>query len=303
MQKVIDSRHGWFLVSMTGLGRASACSNNVMIDVVIKSVNCRGLEIKWRLPDEFDWLESSLGSMISEFLQRGRVDFNLSLSSPFGEPSIITLDRIKATALIKDALELNDQFHEVLPISMGDILSAPGVLKEHKATFDAEQLKPLIIATAQEAFLDLKRSREREGQSLSGVLFSMYQRSSELINTIALSQHDDVDKRFIRFKARMEDLFKHYDVSEDRITQEFALLAERSDFTEEIDRLKAHAEYFDALCQVPEPKGRKLDFVCQEMLRESNTLMSKAFDAAVTQRAIELKAEIERIREHVQNFE
>ena len=287
---------------MTGLGHAAASGTDITVDVTIKSVNCRGLEIKWRIPEELDWLPAHGAPLISEALERGRVDVQLEVGSPFAAPSPITLDRAKASALIKEALELNDQFHEVLPLTMGDILSLPGMIREERTILAKDEHRPLIIATVQEAVASLTRSRQQEGQALGEVLLAIYQRCCDLIKIIEASQDDDVDQRFNRFKMRIDELFKNYAIDEDRLHQELAMLAERSDFCEEIQRLKAHAEYFDQLCREQAGKGRKLDFLCQEMLRESNTLMSKAFDSAITQRAIELKAEIERIREQVQNF-
>lgn len=291
------------LNSMTGLGRAVFTNNEVNLEIVVKSVNQRGLEIKYRFPEELSFLENHAGPAVSELLHRGRIEIFAELNFLNKQQEDFLIDEKKAESLIKQAAKLNDRFLEVLPISMGDILAVPGILTESDRSFVDEKFASNAIKTVREALLDLVDARAREGKALAVALKDLYRESVELINDIASVQKSDVEKRFLRFKARMDELFKTYNLNEDRLYQEFAMLAERSDYQEEIDRLKAHAEYFSMLCESDEIKGRKLDFLCQEMLRESNTLMSKAFDSAVTIKAIELKACIERIREQVQNIE
>jgi len=304
VQTVSDKKSkDWHLVSMTGFGRGQAIDNEVAIDVVIRSVNSRGLEIKYRLPDELSFMEGHCKKAISDSVERGRVDVQMSLTPLSSACANLVIDVARAQAIITEALRLNDQFQEVLPLTMGDVLGIPGIIKQTQPSLNEEQLTKAAHDALKVALAELLRHREQEGEGLKPVLCQMFFTSTELIAAIALAKDTDTSSRFIRYKARVDELFGSYDISHDRLWQEVALLAERSDFTEEIDRLKAHAEYFAAQCAIGHSKGRRLDFICQEMLRESNTLMSKAFDSAITIKAIELKAEIERIREHVQNIE
>jgi uncharacterized protein (TIGR00255 family) len=289
---------------MTGLGVARSQCSEVSIEIVLRSFNQRGLEIKYRLPDELCCLEPHINSMVHGSLCRGRIEVQVKYEFLSLRVSEIVIDEEKLKTLLHKLAGLHSQFPKsVLPVTMSDLLSLPGVVKQVEHSFATEEIIELGKEVLKASLTDLVSSREQEGKALKANLSHLFVGCLSLIESIDSTQNKDLEKRFESFRSRIEALCKSFDLDQGRLYQEFALMAERSDFKEEIDRLKAHAKHFDILCQRPGAKGRKLDFLCQEMLRESNTLMSKAFDDVVTVKAIELKAEFERIREQVQNIE
>lgn len=297
-----ENENNWLITSMTGMGQALVGDSTLSIDCSIKSVNQKGLDIKCRL-GSLSHFEPLIGKIIAQKLNRGRIDVEVSLNyqAPINN---VGFDEKKAHGLL---LALNNFYERlegetILPLSMGDLISLPGVIAEKEEAPKA-LVKELLIKALNQALEDLLSSRLIEGQSMAINLRGMLNKSQSYIKEISDRCTNDVSIRFLKLKSRCDELFSGYNVSLERIYQESALLAERSDFTEELDRLVAHVDFFKATCALADCKGRKLDFLCQEMLRESNTLLSKAFDHSVSIIGIELKAEIEKIREQVQNIE
>mgnify|MGYP002136483106 CR=1 FL=1 len=286
---------------MTGIGQSKVLDKDFSISCSIKSVNQKGLDIKCRL-GELNFLESKITAEIAKKLNRGRVDVEVVCSFNDAKAEI-SIDENKARSLLVAINDFTDSLKNetVLPISMGELLSLPGMLKQKSYSF--EQVEPLAMKALVIALDDLYRSRVKEGQVMGQNLLAMIKKSQSYIKEIGDQRTKDVQSRFQKLKSRCDELFSGYNINLERIYQESALLAERSDFTEELDRLVAHVDYFNKTCEADLFKGRKLDFLCQEMLRESNTLLSKAFDHQVSILGIELRAEIEKIREQVQNIE
>lgn len=302
MFKENESFVDWSIISMTGSGHAIINDGDFSLEMSLKSLNQRGLDIKYRMPPELHHFEPLINRVLSESFSRGRIDVQVALSYK-GSENHATLDRKRAFSLIKELNEFYDCLGDtVLPLSMGDLLALPGVITEQKVV-SKEILEALLKSALEIALKDLVASRTSDGKALIQSIDGMLAKSHKLIKEIESLKGEDVKIHFEKLKGRCDELFSGYNVNLERIYQESALLAERSDFTEELHRLMAHVEFFVATCTKNEPKGRKLDFICQEMLRESNTLLSKAFDHKVSILGIELKAEIEKIREQVQNIE
>lgn len=296
----IEGLRRWSLASMTGMG-SSVISDDVSLECTIRSVNQKGLDIKCRLSANLSHLEPLVISTISKRLRRGRIEVALSINEIASQVDS-AFDRNKAHSWLRVLNDFYDDLEGVLPLSMGDLLSLPGVItaKERGAQPKTEEMVKKALSEALDA---LVASRLREGLELSKSLKSMIDHVETLLSEIRAHRDQDVNIRFIKLKSRCDELFSGYNLSQERIYQEGALLAERSDFTEELDRLSAHVGFFGNICESEDGKGRKLDFLCQEMLRESNTLVSKAFEHKLVVLGIELKAEIEKIREQVQNIE
>lgn len=288
---------------MTGLGRAQMSSGGITVEIIARSVNFRGLDCKCRLPHDLIALEPAIHRQVSAQFSRGRIEIDAKLHMKAPHASSITIDEEAASATLAKLYDLQTRFpHVALPITMGDILRVPGVVLSSETV---PEMPPEELATVavKEALDDLARSRAHEGANLQGAIKEMLGFAKRLLNDISLLARADSHQRFERMKSRVHDLVGKYGVDESRMLQEFALLVERSDFKEEIDRLIAHTKHFENLCVDGHAVGRKLDFLCQEMLRETNTLLSKAVDSSGTIKAIDLKAEIERMREQVQNIE
>lgn len=293
----------WSLTSMTGSGHVRRGNADVTAEVYVKSVNHRSMECKFRLGKELLVFELDLAAYVAREIERGRVDVQISLeyaSSAYD----LSFDEPRALALLRTLSSLQEQLPALVqPISIKDILHLPGIIKDHAEPTVTDTIKAVVIDALGAALVDLRESRVREGSLLERSIKDMLASCSASIHTIVALAADDVKHQFARYKQRVAELFSEHSISEDRLYQELALLAERADFTEEVDRLKAHVEHFDGICQHNGAKGRKLDFLCQEMLRESNTLLSKACSHDVIKQAIDLKAHVERIREQVQNIE
>lgn len=293
----------WSINSMTGMGHAKVGEGDLIVECMIKSVNHRGLDVKLGLSSELRHLEPLVSLDLSKKLSRGRIEIRMSTgsNSPVSKPSF---DEKRARVLIS---KLNDFYESlgdesILPLSMGDLLSLPGVMAQPESIMP-EQLEIIAGRALSLAIDDLQASRIKEGEALAVILRSMIKKSHSFISRIGQERDRDIMVRFQKLKARCDELFSGYNLSQERIYQESALLAERSDFTEEIDRCAAHLRFFSEICEGQGLKGRKLDFLCQEMLREVSTLLSKAFDHGIQIMGIELKAEVEKIREQVQNIE
>jgi uncharacterized protein (TIGR00255 family) len=296
----------WQIRSMTGLGRARMNNNDIAIEIVVKSVNYRGRDIRYALANELSFLEMDIGSIVGERLSRGRIEVQAFIESLHDRTQEVIFDEGKAESLLLKFIKFQERFPKVeVRIGMSDLMAAPGLLRNSvpRASPLPKDLKPLTLEVLKEALHALDESKIKEGALLTTGLNQMLKTCLTIIGAIFDAANTNVAKKFEKLKARCKEVFANYEINEERLYQEMALLVERSDFKEEIDRLVAHAAHFDAVCQEPAAKGRKLDFLCQEMLRESNTLLSKAFDHHTALKAIDLKAEIERIREQVQNIE
>ncbi len=288
---------------MTGLGHARTSHESFNLEVIIKSVNAKSLDLKVRTSKEIYFLEGEISQSLSKSISRGRVEVGINLEL-FEPPGTIIFD----AELARDTIALLTQFAASQPavvgqINLGDLLKASHLWKEKKNSLNDDELRGAVQEVLALALKDFCMARSHEGELLTIPLKESIEQCRALIVGISLRSEEDVKKRFSAIAQRIKDLFQSLEIDNERVYQECALLAERSDFKEEIDRLAAHIEHFSRICQERGLKGRKLDFLCQEMLRESNTLLTKAGEHDVMTKAIELKAEIERIREQVQNIE
>lgn len=303
MQKE-NSNLGWALVSMTGIGRSLVNHGALCVEVIARSVNSRGLDIKCRLPQELVFLEPDVYKSVGSQFDRGRVEIDAKLTRPSLKASRIVIDEEVVSLLLDQLSSWQNRFqHVTMSVALGDILSAPGVVRIEEPFIEEDDLRDLALKAVKGALDDMKKARAHEGAVLQIVIQDMLAEASSVITAIEAMAMADVKQRYERLKLRLDELSDKLGINEDRIIEEFALIAERADFKEEIDRLIAHRDHFEIIGKSGNAIGRKLDFLCQEMLRETNTLMSKAFDSRVTVKAIDLKALIERIREQIQNIE
>jgi len=293
--------------SMTGSGHAHFAHEQMSFDLVVKSVNSRGLDIIIRVPKELLWLEADLYALASKAIKRGRLEITVNYEQAgksVGGELLFRDDQ--AARLLAQLFDFSKKNHKLKPeITLGELAALGDLIERVPINTPVEKLKTPALKALEQALSELVKARIFEGQQLSLVLKSSLKLCEKLIKEINARADNDVKNRFLAISARVKELFSSIslDVNPDRLMQECALLAERADFKEEIDRLIAHCEHFVKLCDDLEPKGRRLDFLCQEMLRESSTLLTKAFEHAVMASAIELKAEVERLREQVQNIE
>lgn len=282
--------------SMTGHGRASADSAAGRLVVEVRTVNHKGLDVKVRLPRELAAAERAVTSAVRAALERGRVDVSCELERAHG--ARVTVDDDALAALVTEVRRVGAALQVLPGITEGDLLRAALSLQRDVA--GASEHDAVVDATAR-ALAELQADRAREGAALARVLEERVARIAALAAALRERADGAPARAAEKLRARLGELAVDLDAA--RLAQEAAVLADRLDVTEELERLTLHVAHARALLASPEPAGRKLDFLCQELLREANTSGSKLQDAAAAHVVVELKSEIERLREQVQNVE
>ncbi|SHG31001.1 YicC/YloC family endoribonuclease [Cognatishimia maritima] len=295
------------LQSMTGFagGKGEAAGYNWAWE--LRSVNSKGLDLRFRVPDWIEGLDQKLRPMIVKSLARGSVTLSLRVQRIEEGTSLslnhTTLDLV-LTALAEVEQKALDQGHTLSPSNATDVLAVRGVLEASNSEGDTEALATALVAAFPELLKDFVAMRQGEGAALEALLKTQIDEIAKLTESageIAEKRRAEVAETL---RANLRKVLENTDgVEEGRIAQELALLAVKSDVTEEIDRLRAHVDAARSLVSQGSPIGRKLDFLMQEFNREANTLCSKAQNVDLTRVGLDLKAVIDQMREQVQNVE
>jgi uncharacterized protein (TIGR00255 family) len=285
--------------SMTGFSTAEARAGLFRLVWEIRSVNHRFLELGFRLPDELRAVEPDCRELVAAAIKRGKVDCTLKISA--GERSAAA-DTIVAGALERlRSLEqrVRGIFGDAQPLTAHEVLRWPGVLEEPSQS--VEELGEAVKGCLAAALRALTEARGREG----GRIAEMLEKRNAGITALIAGAKPQLDGLQVRYRERLRERLQRLDVQADpeRLEQELALVAQRVDVAEEIDRLASHVAEIQAILHRDEPIGRRLDFVIQELNREANTFASKVQEEALTRVAVELKVLIEQMREQVQNLE
>jgi uncharacterized protein (TIGR00255 family) len=289
--------------SMTGYGKAEVALESGRIIVEIRSVNHRYAEVFVKLPRTLLAMENDVRRSVAEFLKRGKIEVYIQLegiSSAGGLPTInIPLAKAyyEAFKKMKEMLGLYD------PVPLSLIATQKDLLVIGEGEGQAETLREPILAAVRDAVDNLDAMRLREGRALLEDLLARRVSLSGLITRITARAPVAIAENAARLKARVAQLMGESGVDEGRLLQEIAFMADRCDVTEELVRFSSHLQQVDETLELTEPVGRKLDFLIQELNREVNTIGSKANDAEITSCIVELKSELEKIREQVQNIE
>ncbi len=291
------------LRSMTGFGRGQAVvdSSGWAVVVEIKSVNHKGLDVKLRLPRALASHESNLAHQVRARVERGRIDVAVDLEVTHQEATI-RIDTARAAAVVAAVVDLARAHPTLSPtLSAADLLRIPGILDHDDAPADIPALQSATSTALQQALIELETMRASEGQGLHKDLDQRRQHCLSLVDDIQHQTQQSSSEKRVRLQERLTTLLGE-STDPSRLAAEAAVLIERLDVSEELSRLRLHLDALEYLLGKPNG-GRKLDFLCQELLREANTTASKSQDAAVAQRVVDLKAEIERMREQAQNIE
>jgi len=285
--------------SMTGFSTAEARVGSFRLVWEIRSVNHRFLELGFRLPDDLRAVEPDCRDLVAAAIKRGKVDCTLKISA---DERTAVANAIVAGALERlQALELTVRsvFRDARPLTAQEVLRWPGVLEDPKQNL--EELGEAVKACLSRALRALTDARGREGARIA----EMLEKRNAGITALIAGIKPQVDGAQLRYRERLRERLQRLDVQADpeRLEQELALVAQRADIAEEIDRLASHVAEVQAILRRDEPVGRRLDFVIQELNREANTFASKVQEEALTRVAVELKVLIEQMREQVQNLE
>jgi uncharacterized protein (TIGR00255 family) len=291
--------------SMTAFGRGEAEGSGCKMSVELRTLNHRFLDLHLRMPRSLMGLEDRLRKLISANVARGRVELSISLEYTGQSPRSLVADQ----SLLKDAAAILTAIQETwaLPEPWGwdQLLHFPEVVSlQETSPADDEALWSVLGPGTQQALDVVDDMRRREGEYLKGELLGILQRVAGQVDII--DQRAPTVPQLYRDKlsTRLTQLLPESNpVDPQRLAQEVAVLADRADITEELARLRSHLEQFHLTLSAKTPAGRKLDFVIQEMNREINTIGSKAAEVGISQAAIEIKSELERLREQVQNLE
>ena len=299
---------GMGLKSMTGYAQARAVENGWSLRVTIRSVNHRFLDLHLRMPEGFEPLEPRIRQLIRERIRRGHLD--VAVHYELAGPSAVGVNHDVAAAYLQAAAALRKQFGIQSEPDVESIMRLPGVIGAPFASLDGEleRLEKVVSRCMIESLDKLDRMRGDEAnhlrQEMSARLGSIAAMASS-VATLAESARPAFAKRL---EARLRELLSEAQLDPARLAQEAAIASERSDVSEELARLRSHVQQFESLLATSSDVGKKLDFLMQEMQREANTLLSKtpgneAEGLEITRLALEIKSEIEKIREQVQNIE
>jgi uncharacterized protein (TIGR00255 family) len=291
-------------LSMTGFGQASKAFNNYQIQVEVKSVNHRFLEMNIRLPREWSRSEDAVKQKLRFFLQRGKVDVHVSIVREISGNPVVTLDWSLAEAYFNAAMQLRTKFSLPDTLSIQDFLQIPELIKLEEPSKEADPLiQEQVLACLDEALLDLQMMRQNEGEHLQKDLSARLTVLHLLLHSMQNLAPMVIEQYRIKLRIRLQDALEGVQIEEQRLLQEVMLHIDRTNIDEELTRLESHFQQFDQLLQAGEPVGRKLDFLLQEMNREVNTIGSKANDSELIKDVVEMKAELEKMREQVQNIQ
>ena len=289
--------------SMTGFGRGEAEAGGRQWVVEMRCVNHRYLDLKIKMPKGYAGLEDQVRKTVAATMQRGRVDVLLSVTGDFSDLQEIEVNSSLAAtyrdALINlgTALDLQDN------TSLSQLASYPDVLVLKKREEDLELVWPAMEQALTKALAACDTMRSEEGDAMAKDLLQRLGHFAEIVHAIENGIPDLLQQREQKLKERLQKLLDNVQLDPQRLAQEVAILADKTDVTEEIVRLDSHINQFRAFLDSDEAAGRKLDFLLQEFLREVNTMASKINDAAIAHLGVELKGELEKMREQVQNIE
>ncbi len=288
---------------MTGYGRGETDLRGTKFSVELNSVNRKQSDIVINLPRDLAELEPRIRQAINENISRGRTNVIVSFHSGANGARQLALDTELARSYHEAMRALQKELDAPGEITISAILQAPGVMRAPEQAMSAEEAWPAVDRALRAALADLIKMREREGKHLAKDLIQRLKAIRKYLKDVR-ALHPDVVKRYrAALLDRIQKAGLPIATEDERLLKEISFFADRSDVSEELTRLESHLAQFAHHLRRSEPVGRTLEFITQEMFRELNTLGAKANDAAISQRVVATKAELEKIREQVQNLE
>ena len=290
---------------MTGYGDAEGQLNGVTYAVEIRTVNNRYFKANIKLPETVAFLTEAIEKLLRKNLSRGTVNYVLRLRNASANV-LFDIDETALQAIMERLSRIASSANINCPIDIGSLLSLPGILEPASPDENtAEQIKKTILEISQEAIEKLKQMRVAEGTALEADLKKHCSAMKQDIERICARSEVVLTRYAEKLKKRVNELLAgaKLKLDEETLAREVAIFAERSDISEEIARLDSHLQQLLQGCQTNSQAGRRLDFISQEMLREANTIASKASDTEITSCVVDIKCRIDRIKEQVQNVE
>lgn len=291
------------MLSMTGFGRGEATTEIGTIIVEMKTVNHRYLDIAVRSPKEFNALEEELRSLVRRQLTRGRVDIYIRFSPSMQLEPVVSVNMALAKAYLQQINTLMQETGLTAAPTPIELLQLPEVVRLDDPVVDPALLRSPLVQASEQALRQVVEMRSQEGHCIAGDMEARLGALEVLLTAVAGRSPEVVKEYKQGLAKRLQELLQENMIDEVRLAQEVAIMADRACITEEIVRLRSHLAQLQGLLQSEKAVGRKLDFLLQEINREVNTIGSKANDTEITQLVVDMKSELEKIREQAQNVE
>ncbi len=292
------------ILSMTGFGRSEVNRNGISVSVEMKSVNSKFLEIALKLPSVLQSKELEIRELVRSKITRGRVIVSVDFKSDLSSQPVVKINFDVANAFIKELRKLKRKTKVKGEIKLEHLLELPRIFEFDSVEEISENDWELVKNTIEQAIEELVQSKRREGIELAKDINARLDVIANDVDRIISLSSEKIKERQVKLREKIEMLFKDVEFDRNRLEAELVLLADKLDVTEECVRLKSHIKFFREILNGEEVVvGRRLNFLLQEMLREATTIGAKSDDVEVTHLVVELKEEIEKIREQLQNVE
>lgn len=289
--------------SMTGFGRYEYQQDSKKFTVELKSVNHRYLDVNIRMPKKLNFFETSIRALLKQYASRGKVDIFITYEDLAGEQTVLNYNASLAAEYVKYFRQMGVEFGIENDLRASVLAHCPEVLVMEAQPEDEEELWKGLKAALEGAFSQFVETRTSEGEHLKKDILEKLDKMEQLVSKIEEHSPEIVAKYRAKLEEKMREILADTQIEENRIAAEVILFADKICTDEEIVRLKSHISHMRDTLELSEGIGRKLDFIAQEMNREANTTLSKANDLEISNYAIDLKTEIEKVREQIQNIE
>lgn len=289
--------------SMTGFGRAEEVLNGRDILVEIRSVNHRYYEFSSRIPRAYGYIEEKLKSLLNGRIARGKTEVSVTVSSVEGKEAVIEVNEAIASGYVDALRKANEKLGLTDDITLSQMMRLPDIFTVRKVQDDEDQVWQDVKAVTEKALDNFVRMRETEGVRMKEDLLFRLENIEKMVSDVEVRSPEVNAAYRDRLYNKIKEVLADKNVDESRLLTEAAIFADKTAVDEETVRLRSHINQFRSMLELDEPVGRKLDFLIQEFNREANTIGSKAQDAKITKTVVELKSEIEKIREQIQNIE
>lgn len=291
------------LKSMTGFGRAQKEIDGYVITVELKSVNHRYFEFSSRVPRQYGFLDEKLKSYINGKVSRGKIECYVTIEALNTDTADVVVNHTLATAYVNALKEISETYELKDDFGASNISRFPEVLVVRKSDEDEEKLWGYVQEVCSDAIDKFVTMREVEGSKMKDDIYSRGQFILDCVSYIEERSPQTVKEYNDKLIERVHELLGDVSLDESRILQEVAIYADKVAVAEETVRLRSHIEQLNTFISSDEPVGRKMDFLVQEINRETNTIGSKANDVDIARKVVDIKAEVEKIREQIQNIE
>ena len=289
--------------SMTGFGRGEAANEKYKVTIEMKSVNHRYLDLSVRLPRKLNFYEPAIRNQVKEFAKRGKIDIFVSMEQLQENAESIQYNPQIAAAYLSGISQMADEFSIDGTIQAYQLARFPDVFTKAEEDDNEEEWIPIVTQALRDACEKFAESRRIEGEKLAKDLSAKLDHISDLVDKIETRSPQIVEEYRKKITGKVEQLLGDTQIDENLLATEIVMFSDKICVDEEMVRLRTHVEHVKETLAVGENIGRKLDFLIQEMNREANTTLSKANDSEVSEYGIDLKTEIEKIREQIQNIE